>query len=54
MKSIRVGGSVYEDDQTYRFVYEDENTDGWDHIQYLREHMVSRYPLMKIMTSDEL
>jgi hypothetical protein len=35
-----------EDTQSSRVVYEDEKMDGWDHIQYLGEHMVRKYPLM--------
>jgi len=35
-----------EDNQSRRLIYEDEKLDGWDHIQYLGEHMVRRYPLM--------
>jgi hypothetical protein len=37
---------VSEDTQPSRIVYENEKIDGWDHIQYLGEHMVSRYPLV--------
>jgi hypothetical protein len=46
MKPIREGESVSEDVQARRFVCEDERIDGWDHVQYLGERMVCRYPLM--------
>ena len=38
--------SLSSDTQPRRLVYEDEKMDGWDHIQYLGEHMVRKYPLM--------
>jgi hypothetical protein len=34
-----------EDTQSPRLVYEDEKLDGWDHLQYLGEHMVCGYYL---------
>jgi hypothetical protein len=36
-----------EDTEPRRLVYESEMLDGWDHIQYLGEHMVRRDPLMR-------
>jgi hypothetical protein len=35
-----------EDTQSRRLVYESEEIDGWDHVQYLGEHMVCKYPLL--------
>ena len=43
---IRADGSVFEDAQSCRLVNEPEEIDGWDHVQYLGEHMVRAYPLM--------
>lgn len=43
---VRADGSVSEDVQTCHLVYEDEKMDGWDHVQYMGEHMVRGYPLM--------
>ena len=54
--SSQTGGNIYdpdgdrrlpmmrisEDTQPRRLVYENEEMDGWDHIQYLGEHMVRR------------
>lgn len=42
---VRVNGSVLEDVQSRRLLYEDERIDGWDHVQYLGEHMVRGHPL---------
>jgi hypothetical protein len=58
--SSQIGGNIYdpagdrrlpmmrlsEDAQSRRLVYESEKLNGWDHIQYLGEHMVRRDPLM--------
>jgi hypothetical protein len=52
--SSQRGGSVYnpdgdrrlpiirlsKDTQPHNLVYDDEEADGWDHLQYLGEHMV--------------
>ena len=46
---IRADGSVFEDAQSH----EPEEIDGWDHVQYLGEHMVRAYPLIYFMTSDK-
>lgn len=54
MSYVRAGGSVFEDAQCHRLVYEEDKIDGWHHVQYLGEHMVCGYPLMRIITSDEL
>jgi hypothetical protein len=43
VKLIRADGSVFEDVQSRRLVYDE--IDGWDHVQYLGEHMVRGYPL---------
>jgi hypothetical protein len=43
---VQADGSVFEDAQSRRLVYEDDKIDGWDHVQYLGEHMVRGYPLM--------
>jgi len=56
----QIGGSFYdpdgdrrlpmmrlsEDTELHRLVYEDGITDGWDHLQYLGEHMVRNCLLM--------
>lgn len=39
MKLIGVDRSVFEDIQS-RFAYGHDKIDGWDHVQYLGEHMV--------------
>lgn len=58
--SSQIGENVYDpngdrrlpmmrlcEDTIFRpLVYENEKIDGWDHIQYLGEHMVRRHPLM--------
>jgi len=46
LQSIRAGRSGCEDISAPRLVYENDKTDGWDHVQYLGEHMVSRYHLV--------
>ncbi len=46
MRLTRADGSGSEDIETRRFVLEDEKIDGWDHIQYLGEHMVRRHSVM--------
>lgn len=42
---MRADGSVFEDVQSRRLVFANEQIDGWDHVQYLREHMVGKCPL---------
>ena len=37
---IRANGSVFEDVQSRRLVWEDEEINGRDDVQYLGEHMV--------------
>ena len=37
---IRADGSVIEDAQSRRLVWENEEIDGWDDVQYLGEQMV--------------
>ena len=36
-----------------RLAYEDERVSGWDHVQYLGEHMVSDDTLVGMMTSEK-
>lgn len=43
MKTIRADEPVSEDIQAHRFVHDNQKFDGWDHIQYLGEHLVRRY-----------
>ncbi len=42
MNFMRADGSVFEDVQSRRLVFEKEEIDGWDHVQYLGEHMVRK------------
>lgn len=46
IKLIRADGSVFEDVQSRHLVYKYNSMDGWDHVQYLGEHMVRGYPFM--------
>lgn len=40
IRIIGEGGLVNEDDQPGRVMYRPDSIDGWDHVQYLGEHMV--------------
>ena len=50
---MREHGSEFDDVQCRRLVYENEEIDGWDHVQHLGEHMVRAYALKGVMTSDK-
>ena len=54
LQSIRVGGTGHEHIPALRFVHENDKIDGWDHVQYLGEQMVSACYLMPTSTSKEL
>ena len=41
---VRADGFVCEDAQSRRLVWEDEQINGWEDIQYLGEHMVPWMP----------
>jgi hypothetical protein len=44
--STRADQSVFEYALSRGLIYENDKIDGWDHVQYLGEHMVRGYPLM--------
>jgi hypothetical protein len=48
MSFVRADGSVFEDAQSRSLVYASDEIDGWDHVQYLGEHMVRGYPLCTV------
>ena len=43
---IRADGSIFEDAQSRRLVWQDEEINGWDDVQYLGEHMVRGCPII--------
>ena len=48
LQSIRVGGFGCEDISAPRLVYDEDKVDGWEHVQYLGERMVSENPLLEM------
>lgn len=53
VKRGRAYSSLFEDAQSRSLIHADDDTYGWDHVQYLGEHAVRKYRLKKPMTSNE-